>query len=122
MRPLVLALAALLLSSCSLLTPDPPVQIRVQNTSASDFEAVTVQSLGSPVSFGAVAAGEASLYQPFDVAFGVAHVEVQTASGTLSFDPGELVGEPPLPGGHYTYLIAIDPETGELILAMREEL
>jgi hypothetical protein len=94
----------------------------VQNTSAADFEAVVVRSLGPPVEFGAVAAGETSLYQPFGVAFGVAHVEVETTSGTLTFDPGDLAGEPPLPGGRYTYLIAIDPETGELMLAVREEL
>ena len=91
-------------------TPMTDVMVRVRNDAAVGLERVRVTFPdGSDADYGSLPPGRSSDYRPVVQAYGYSLVRVQPAGGSeLTFQPIDFVGETPLPGGRYTYVLSID--------------
>ena len=88
------------------------VLLRLKNQSSTDFSAALVRFPETEGSYGALAAGEASAYRPFDTAYRYGYVEVEAEGRTYRIQPFDYVGEEPLEKGRYTY--RLDLSGGDL--------
>lgn len=104
--PAVSALAMLFLSGCSLLDPDDPVEIRVQNASTLTIQEGVLYSDWDSVVFQTLEPGQQTPYKEVRRAYRIATTQVVTASDTARLQVIDFVGETPLEGGKYTYLLS----------------
>lgn len=80
--------------------------VRMRNDTGEDLEAVRLHLLRAgtePVDFGPLRHGAASDYHELPGIRRVAQVEASGPGGPLVLQPYDVVGEPELPPGHYTY-------------------
>ena len=118
-KKLPLYILAFVLVGCdSTFDPNPfnRVFLRVFNNSDYHFENVMVNS----VSFGTVAKYSFSEYRPFDIAYHYGAVSLRIAGKLFQIIPIDYVGETPLSGGFYTYMLSVDFEAGYLALTFFE--
>ena len=112
---------AIILTGCSINNSDRDpehVQLRIKNTGTVDFTNVRVSFTGDALSFGEVAAGEASKYRTIEVAYRYGFIEVETQEKMYRLVPIDYVGERPLKKGNYTYALKI--EDGNLVFEFEE--
>lgn len=98
------------------------VRIRIENSSAFDFDDVLVFFPDQPrqaVHYGAIQQGAMSDYHPTTRAYRYAHVEVQAGDRHLVLRPTDYVGEEALPAGRFTYVLSIDGDS--LRLRLRQD-
>jgi hypothetical protein len=106
-RYLAIAALALLAASCALVGPAGTPAIRVANRSTQDFDRVLVNFYDQEVDYGALRAGATSEYRSTRVAYSYARVEVRIDTTRLVIQPIDFVGETPLGGGNYTYVLTV---------------
>ena len=83
------------------------VQIRIENSTGSDFVSVLVNSKGNENTYGSVPDGAQSEYKTYPEAYRYGYVEAITVDDdTLIVQPIDYVGESPLDGGKYTYKLS----------------
>jgi len=90
--------------------PDAP-QLRITNASEFVLDRVVVIFPQEQITFEAVAPGATTAYQP--VAKGVynyAAYEMTFDGGTIKQDVIDWVGEVPMAGNAFTYVLSVDPQ------------
>ena len=80
-----------------------PAQIRVMNSSDTDFAEVIVNIAGTDHNYSELNSGEVSDYITFEKAYRYAYIEVSTGDQDFVLQPVDYVGETPLSEGKYTY-------------------
>ena len=118
-RPSI-TLLALFLAACST-GPAAPVEIRVANQSARNFDRVLVAAGFEMQDHGAIPAGGASAYRAVERAYRYAYVEVHLGADRLVLQPIDFVGETPLRRGRYTYVLSLTPGDASLVLKLEPD-
>lgn len=125
MRALNLAIPALtllILGACDILNPDGPVEIRVRNASSLTFDEGVLYSYWDSVVFQNLEPGRDTRYQEVKRAYDMATAQVITGSDTARLQVIDYVGETPLKGGKYTYLLSFfEGNPTSLTLSMRKD-
>lgn len=106
------------LSGCNLLgsdEKDDAVYLRIANTSPFDFYSVYVSFPGDEGTFGKISGGRVSDYQMFETAYRYGYIEVIAYNEKYVLQPIDYVGEEPLENGQYTFQLAIDGKSLNLI-------
>jgi hypothetical protein len=105
-----LAIAALVvaLAGCDDLFGSDPVEVRIENASSAMFSEATLYTSEGPVTFGDVGPGEATPYTQVTTAYRFATTQVVVQGDTLRLQVIDFVGEEPLDGGRYTYVLGVD--------------
>lgn len=122
MRSLIPVLAAwppLILFGCGILIPDEPVEIRVRNGSSLTFDEGVVYAYWDSVVFDALDPGQETPYEEVKKAYRIATAQVITGSDTARLQVIDYVGETPLEGGKYTYVLSFfegNPKSLDLVL------
>ena len=114
---ILLLLAALIIGGCGLVNSvenGGAVLLRVTNASDNDFQSVFVSFPQGDAEFGAVAAGEVTAYRELPGAYHYGYVEVVAEGDTLRMMPIDYVGEKPLQGGRYTFVLDVDGQNLDL--------
>ncbi len=105
---LLLLLLTLVLACETLVSgAQDPVEIRVENVSASVMEDVLVWFPDQRVVYGDVEPGGTSAYEVVREAYRYAYVETVVQGDTLALQPIDYVGESLLDGGRYTYRLTL---------------
>src|SRR5687767_7260703 len=97
----VLLLAGL--AGCSSSTEVGSTQIRIRNATHVALEDVVV----GDKTYGDIAPGEVSDYQPWAQAYRYAYVSLKADGKPMVIQPIDFVGETPLGGGRFTYVLTI---------------
>jgi hypothetical protein len=107
----------LLLAGCATpvqVSPTDAMQLRVRNTGPADAVALHVLFPAADVDFGDVPAGATSDYRavPGGVyRYGAYRLRIDGRDTTVPVI--DWVGEKPMPRGAYTYVVAVDPRSGQ---------
>lgn len=112
-----LLFVALIIGGCGLANSvenGGAVLLRVTNVSETDFESVFVSFPQGDADFGEVAAGEITSYHELPGAYHYGYVEVVAEGDTLRMMPIDYVGEKPLEGGRYTFVLDIEGQNLDL--------
>ena len=104
----LLMLMGLAVSSagCELLGLEGPVEVRVLNGSSLVFDEGILYLHSDSVVFTSLDPGQATPYQETEKAYRYATTQVITASDTARIQVIDFVGEKPLGGGRYTYVLS----------------
>ena len=102
-----IGLAAGAANSVGAMPPTPAratPQIRVRNSSGTDFRSVKVGGKD----YGDIKAGATTAYQPWIGAYGFEPVSLLRSAGPMAI-PGPIdhTGDPKLGAGHYTYVLLV---------------
>src|SRR5262245_44000501 len=81
--------------------PGHAAEVRVRNDTGEDLKNVVV----GPISFGNLAAGQASQYQSWEGAMEIARVSARSTEGTIGFWPKRPELVKPLGQGYFTYVL-----------------
>jgi hypothetical protein len=104
--------ALLAVGGCGTLGLDGPVRVRVENSSTVELDQVMLSTFDGVRTFEDLSPGEASRYVEVSKAYRMATVRVVVGVDTLSLTVIDYVGETPLDGGRYTYLLGLVPGGG----------
>jgi len=118
LRRMIFAASAVLtiaLVGCDGLYQDDEVRIRVRNTGSVDLQMVAIGFAAAVEDYGDVEAGTATPYREFDHAYRYGYIEASAGDERFVLQPVDYVGESRLPGGSYTYELAVDPAGPNLI-------
>lgn len=89
--------------------------VRIKNTSSSDYQNVTVQSAdGTTINYGTIVAGKTSCYSSFAKIYRYAAVKLSIAGKEHTLQPIDYVGETPLGIGKFTYALDFDAANSRL--------
>lgn len=89
--------------------------VRIKNTSTSDYENVTVKSAdGTTINYGSIAAGKTSCYSSYNKIYRYAFVKLSIAGKEHTLQPIDFVGETPLGKGKFTYALDFDAANSRL--------
>lgn len=100
--------------------PDIP-QLRIMNASEFVLERVVVIFPQERVMFGPVAAGETTAYQPVsNGVYGYAAYEMTFDGRTIKQDVLDWMGEKPLNGSAFTYVLSVDPQRPDWQIVQHE--
>jgi hypothetical protein len=120
-KHLSIAALGILLASCALGAPGGDPEIRVANRSDRDFDRVLVNFHDQEVDYGALPAGAVSDYRTPSLAYRYARVEVHVDTARLVIQPIDFVGETPLDGGRYTYVLTLGSTGRDLGLTLERD-
>ena len=101
----------LLLSSCGILGLDEDVEVRVRNGSSLTLDEATVFLFGGPLTVTDFQPGAVSDYRTVDKAYDYASALVVVGADSASIQVIDYVGEEPVDGGRYTYVVRIRTES-----------
>jgi hypothetical protein len=90
---------------CDILNPRGPVEVRVRNGTDTPFDQGIVYVASDSIVFSALGSGEATPYREVDKAYRIATAQVVTGTDTARLQVIDYVGEEPLEGGRYTYVL-----------------
>ena len=114
-----IGLAAGAANSVGAMPPTPAratPQIRVRNSSGTDFRTVKVGGKD----YGDIKAGAATAYTPWNVVYGYQPVSLMTSSGAMQIPaPIDHVGDPKLGEGHFTFVLTI--RDGQLVSGLERD-
>lgn len=108
----VLPVAVFALLGCDTLGIDRPTEVRIENASAHTFDVVSYWAGSRKLSYDSVSPGEATPFVEAEVAYGFTTVQVMAGADTLRMQVIDYVGEEPLRGGRYTYVLTLEGEPG----------
>jgi len=107
---------------CETLGLDGPVEVRVQNGSNLVFNQGVLYLHSDSIVFTALAPGQSTPYQETEKAYEYATTQVITGSDTARIQVIDFVGEEPLRGGRYTYVLSFfGGNPGNLALELRKD-
>ena len=101
-----------------------PIELRIENVSAYDFNDVLVDTGGGQHEYCDVLSGAKSEYKRFESAYRYAFVEVMIDGSIFTLQPIDYVGESLLDDGKYTYVIDANDELeqfGRLSLSLTDD-
>ena len=120
-REIAILLASCLLASCGRLGFSPSLDlapndcpdagsvcIRVENTSAIDFDSFDVHFPDQVEQFGGLRAGQISTYRKIGRAYRYAYTEAFSGERRFVLQPIDYVGEKFVPPGNYTYQFSVN--------------
>lgn len=120
MRWFIVALACAMLIGCGQAATAPlpnaaaqsdVPQLRITNASEFVFDRVVVFFPREQITFEAVAPGATTPYQPVQRGvYGYAAYEMTFDGRTIKQDVLDWMGEKPLPGSAFTYVLSVDPQ------------
>lgn len=87
------------------------VAIRVQNSSAVQYDSVLVDFPEQREFYGTIQSGESSEYRVVGMAYSYAYVELQFSGMRGVLQPVDFVGEETLEPGRYTYRLTVNPNS-----------
>lgn len=86
-------------------------RLRILNSSAVDLEQLVVRFPNTPIAFGTVPAGATTDYQPVPGGvYGYAAYEAVVDGQAIHQGVDDWLGERPLEGSAFTYVLSIDPQ------------
>lgn len=94
-------------SGCGILDLDGDVEVRVRNGSSLLMDEVSLFLPGGTLSFSDLQPGEESSYSQVSKAYHIASAEVVIGPDTARIQVIDYVGEEPLDGGRYTYILRV---------------
>ena len=92
---------------CGVVDPDGPVEVRLRNASSFTFDEATLYSSEGELTYTDVGPGEATPYVEVETAYRIATTQVVIAADTFRLQVIDFVGEEPLDGGRYSYVISV---------------
>jgi hypothetical protein len=118
----VLAMAfAGTVAACDDLSGTEDVEVRLENASPVTMSTATLYTSEGPQTFQDLGPGNATPYVPVTTAYRIATTEVVIQDDTLRLQVIDFVGEEPLPGGRYSYVLAVHG-IGSAHLTLSQEL
>lgn len=81
------------------------VNIRIRNTSESNYKDVFVNTSGGEFNYGNINSSHATDYQEFESAYSYAYIRLYVGDHEYTLRPIDYVGETKLENGKYTYEI-----------------
>ena len=103
--------AALLLAAtgfgCGVIDPAGPVEVRLQNASSFTFDEAALYTSEGEFTYTDVGPGEATPYVEVETAYRIATTQVVIDVDTFRLQVIDFVGEEPLDGGQYSYVISV---------------
>ena len=81
------------------------INIRLSNISDFNFENIIVNTSTEDVNYGDLDARKNSDYKQFEIAYPSAFIELLIDGETFTLQPIDMVFDPPLDNGNYTYQI-----------------
>ena len=100
----------LFLTGCGILGLEEDVEVRVRNGSAITLDEATVFLLDGPLTMTDFEPGTVSDYRTVDKAYDFASALVVLGSDSAALTVIDSVGEEPLDGGRYTYVLRVFAE------------
>jgi hypothetical protein len=102
----LILLLSLLSWGCGIIGPDSPVEVRVRNESDLTFDEGVIYFHMDSITFPGLQPGESTPYKEVERAYDYATAQVVTGADTARLQVIDFVGETPLDGGEYTYVLA----------------
>ena len=119
--PRALLLGALLLSGCDSLGLSGTVEVRIQNVSSLLFTTVSFYAGDELQTYHDIRAGQGTPYvEAVQDAYPITTAEVVVEGDTVRLQVIDHVGEEPLSGGRYTYMLTVDGPPGSR--SLRQQL
>lgn len=94
-------------AGCGILDLDGDVEVRVRNGSSLLLDEVSLFLPQSTLSYSGLQPGEESSYSQVSKAYHYASAEVVVGADTARLQVVDYVGETPLDGGRYTYILRV---------------
>ena len=106
-KTLLILLPLLLLPGCDILGVDGPVEVRVRNGSNLTFDEGVIYFHMDSVVFSGLEPGMSTTYREVARAYETATAQVVTGSDTARLQVIDHVGDSPLDGGRYTWVLSL---------------
>lgn len=106
-RVRVLLLLALAAAGCGVADPTGSVDVRLENASSFTFDEATLYTSEGELAYTDVGPGEATPYVEVETAYRIATTQVVIGADTFRLQVIDFVGEEPLAGGQYSYVISV---------------
>ena len=114
----------IVLSACTPEADEGVVLIRVKNESIYDFKYLEFNPGSTLLDVGELKSGKTSDYYSFDMAYHYGYIRLKIEGDELGLTPIDYVGETPLSGGKYTYILDVSGNQGQnlsLSLTFKED-
>jgi len=115
-RTAVVGAAVAVFAACDTLGLPGSVEVRVENQSTLTFSAVEYFAGSDLTTVPLLEPGRSSPYVEADGAYAYTTIQVVVEADTLRLQVIDYVGETPLSGGRYTYVLSVDGPSGSRTL------
>ena len=120
-RTLVVASLLSVVPGCSNPFSSDDTRIRLRNASSFELTDVTFAPGRPRLEFDRIAPGEVTDYRSANGAYSYGYLDVLVDGVRRTLQPIDYVGEEPLDGGEYTFVITIEPTTRNPLVGLRKD-
>ena len=114
----------IVLSTCTAEVDEGTVLIRIKNESVYNFKNLEFNPGSTLADVGELKAGKTSDYYSFETGYHYGYIRLKIDGDELGLTPYDYVGETPLSGGKYTYILDVSGNQGQnlsLSLTFKED-